>query len=294
MKRWLTVATAVGLAVGVACWAGQIEKGQGPHPDRMPDPNTDAKLRIDGCTTCGPIANAFAEVFGEHCSELEITVKKTGSANGMAALIAGRCDAALMSRPLRQKELRRAVEKGVLPCVHVLAIDGVAVIVHPTNPVKKLSLKQVRKVFTGQITNWKQLGGRDANIVPITRDSSSGTFETFHRVVMDGKRVTRRGEVAVSPASHARIKTTPGAISYVGVGFVDEKVKALAINDVQPTQRTIAAGEYPISRRLFLVTDGWPANGTPLRQLVTFPLTPAGERLIRAKGFVPLTAERME
>ncbi len=294
MKRWVTVVTAVGVGAVVACWAGQGKKVQGPHPDRMPDPTSEAKLRIEGATVCGPIADAFAGVFGEHCSKLEITVKKTGGGSGMAALIARQCDAVLMSRPLKLVELRRAVQKGVLPCMHPLAMDGVAVIVHPTNPVKKLSLDQLRQVFTGEITNWKQLGGRDASIVAISRDSSSGTFETFHRAVMGGKRVAHRVEVGVSPASHARVRTNPAAIGYVGVGFVDEKVTALAIDGVQPTERTIAAGKYPISRRLFLVTDGWPANDTPLRQFVTFHLTRAGIGIIRGKGFVPLGAPGLE
>ena len=144
----------------------------------------ETKLQIEGSTTVGPIADAFAEVFQKE-KGVEITVKKTGSGDGAAALIDGRCQIATMSRFMKEKEFKAAIGNGVITVAHVVAMDGVCVIVHPSNPVKKLSVEQARKIFTGEITNWKELGGPDLKIVVISRDTSSGTYEVWEKKVMN-------------------------------------------------------------------------------------------------------------
>ncbi|MDO8303117.1 MAG: phosphate ABC transporter substrate-binding protein, partial [Sedimentisphaerales bacterium] len=142
-------------------------------------------LQIDGSTTVGPIADAFAEVFKKKYQDATFTVKKTGSGDGAAALIDGRCDIATMSRFMKAEEIKKAVDKGVFPTAHAIAMDGVCVIVHPSNPVTNLTKQQIHDIYTGKITNWKELGGVDMKIVAITRDSSSGTFEVFNEKVMN-------------------------------------------------------------------------------------------------------------
>jgi len=129
-------------------------------------------LHLEGSTTVGPIADAFAEYFKSIYPDLNITVKKTGSGDGAAALVNGRCDIANMSRFMKEKEFTKAVANGVLPVAHVVAMDGVCIIVHPSNPVKELTTAQVRDIYMGKITNWNQLGGPNAKIVPISRDTS--------------------------------------------------------------------------------------------------------------------------
>jgi phosphate transport system substrate-binding protein len=246
-------------------------------------------LQIDGSTTVGPIADAFAEYFKSIQPDLAITVKKTGSGDGAAALIDGRCDIATMSRFMKPEEFQKAVANNVLPVAHVVAMDGVCVVVHPSNPVKALTSAQVRDIYTGKITNWKEVGGSDTPIVVISRDSSSGTYETFETLIMKKQPMAAGVEyVNANPQAQSRVRTTAGAIGYVGLGFL-EGVKALSIDGIAPTRQTVGNGTYPVSRPLFLFTNGYPKLGSVVHKFVSFYLTEKGQELIEAKGFVPLT-----
>ena len=248
-------------------------------------------LQIEGSTTVGPIADAFAEHFNNQYPNLDITVKKTGSGDGAAALGDNRCDIAAMSRFMKDKEFKACVAKDIYPVAHVIAMDGVCVVVHPSNPVKALTTEQIRDIYMGKFTNWKQLGGADEPIVAISRDTSSGTYETFHGLVMHKKEMAGAVEyVNSNPQAHARVKTTPGAIGYVGLGFVDANVKALTVDGVAPSRDTIASGVYPVSRPLFLFTNGYPKLGSMVHRFCAFYLTETGQEIIEAKGFVPVTA----
>ena len=248
-------------------------------------------LQIDGSTTVGPIADAFAEYFMRTNPGLEITVKKTGSGDGAAALIDSRCDIATLSRFMKDSEFKSAVDHNVLPVAHAIAMDGVCIIVHPSNSVKELTSAQVRDIYKGNIKNWKELGGPDAEIVIVSRDTSSGTYETFHEKVMNKQEMAKNVEyVNSNPQCHARVKTTTGAISYVGLGFVDADVKALKIDGIQPTKQTIANGTYPVARPLFMFTNGYPKLGSMVFKFCTFYLSEKGQEIIEAKGFVPVTS----
>ncbi|MGD0077000.1 MAG: phosphate ABC transporter substrate-binding protein [Sedimentisphaerales bacterium] len=248
------------------------------------------KLQIDGSTTVGPIADAFAEYFMRTNPGLEITVKKTGSGDGAAALIDSRCDIATMSRFMKDKEFKSAVDHNVLPVAHAIAMDGVCIIVHPSNTVTAMTSAQVRDIYKGKIKNWKEISGPDAEIVIVSRDTSSGTYETFHEKVMNKEEMAKNVEyVNSNPQAHARVKTTAGAISYVGIGFVDADVKALKIDGIQPTKETIVNGTYPVARPLFLFTNGYPKLGSMVYKFCTFYLTEKGQEIIEAKGFVPVT-----
>ncbi len=247
-------------------------------------------LQIEGSTTVGPIGDAFAEVFDRMKPDLEITVKKTGSGDGAAALVDGRCDIAMMSRFMKESEFKNAVSNGIKPVAHVIAMDGVCVVVHPSNPIKELTSSQIRDIYKGEINNWKALGGPDMEIVVVSRDTSSGTYETFHKLLMEKEKMGSGVEyVNSNPQAHARVSKTMGAIGYVGLGFVDNKVKALKVDDVMPTQSTIAKGVYPISRPLFLFTDGYPELGSSVHEFCTFYLTEKGQEIVESKGFVPVT-----
>ncbi len=247
-------------------------------------------LQIEGSTTVGPIADAFAEYFKKVYPDLDITVKKTGSGDGAAALVDGRCDIATMSRFMKDKEFSEAVKNGVYPVAHVVAMDGVCVVVHPSNPVKGLTKAQIRDIYMGKISNWSQVGGPSLPIVVISRDSSSGTYETFHNLVMEKKEMGSGVEyVNSNPQAHARVKTTAGAIGYVGIGFLDRNVKALKVDGIQPSRQTISSGVYPVARPLFMFTNGYPKLGSMVHKFCTFYLTETGQELIEAKGFVPLT-----
>ena len=247
-------------------------------------------LQIEGSTTVGPIADAFAEAFKSNYPNLEITVKKTGSGDGAAALLDGRCDIAIMSRFMKDKEFAQAVENGVYPVAHVVSMDGVCVVVHPSNPVTQLSTAQIRDIYMGKITNWKEVGGTDLPIIAISRDTSSGTYETFHGLVMNKEKMGSSVEYVNSNSqAHARVKSTVGAIGYVGIGFLDENVKALKVDGILPSRQTIASGQYPIARPLFMFTNGYPKLGSMIFKFCTFYLTETGQEIIEAKGFIPVT-----
>ena len=250
-------------------------------------------LKIEGSTTVGPIADAFAEYFKSNLGISDITVTKNGSGNGAAAIADGRCDIGIMSRFMKDKEFKACVEKdpAVMPVAHVVAMDGVCVVVNPANPVKELTTDQIRDIYTGKITNWKEVGGPDMEIVNITRDSASGTFETFESLVMNKQKMSKKTEeVATNPQMHSRVSTTRGAIGYVGLGFVDHKVKALSVNGITPSRSTIASGTYPVTRPLFMFTNGYPKLGTAVHKFISFHLSEEGQEIIESKGFVPLTS----
>lgn len=269
MKRAIVCMTVAALAMGAVAHA--------------------QTLQIDGSTTVGPIADAFAEYFKSVQPDLAITVKKTGSGDGAAALIDGRCDIATMSRFIKPEEFQKAVANNVLPVAHVVAMDGVCVAVHPSNPVKALTSAQVRDIYAGKITNWNQVGGSNATIVVISRDTSSGTYETFESLIMKKAPMAASVEyVNANPQAQSRVRTTAGAIGYVGLGFL-EGVKALSIDGIMPTRQTVANGTYPISRPLFLFTNGYPKLGSTVHKFVTFHLTEKGQELVEAKSYVPLT-----
>jgi phosphate transport system substrate-binding protein len=222
--------------------------------------------------------------------DLTITVNKSGSGTGASALVDSRCDVATMSRPMKDKEYKDAVGKNVFPFGHVVAMDGVCSIVHPSNPVTKLTIQQVQDIYTGKTTNWRQLGGPDAKIIPVSRDTSSGTYETFNTFVM--KKVKMAGHVeyvSTNPQAFARVETTKGAIAYVGYGFIQPGVKAVTLNNVVPTIETILSGRYPVSRPLYMYTNGFPKLGTMAHKFVTFHLTEKGQEVVEDKGFVPVT-----
>ena len=259
------------------------------------DSNT---LVLDGSTTVGPIAKAFAGYYMEKNPGVNVTVNESGSGNGAKSLINSACDIANMSRFMKPTEFSAAVEKGVMPVAHVVAMDGLPVLVHPSNPVKALTVAQIRDIYTGKITNWRQVGGPNREIVVLSRDTNSGTYETFHNLVMTHKVAGRKVKEKIKDgaeymgsngAVRAAVQSTPAAIGYAGLGFVDKTVKALEINGVYPSADTVTSGQYAISRPLFMFTNGYPKLGSHAHAFVTLHLSEKGQEIIEDIGFVPVT-----
>ena len=152
-----------------------------------------SKIVIDGSTTVGPIAKAFAEYYMAKNKGINITVSESGSGNGAKSLINGTCQIADMSRFMKPKEFKAAANNGIMPVAHVVALDGLPILVHPSNPIKGLTIEQIRDIYLGKIKNWKEIGGPNLKIVKISRDTNSGTYETFEKLVMNiktGPRIT--------------------------------------------------------------------------------------------------------
>lgn len=251
--------------------------------------NAQNKIVIDGSTTVGPISKAFAEYFKEIAPNVNITISESGSGNGVKSLMNNACDIANMSRFMKTAEFKSCVEKDIAPVAHVVAFDGLAVIVNPANKVGALTLEQVADIYTGKISNWKELGGEDAKIVIVSRDTNSGTYETFNEIVLHKKPITKNAEyVGSNGQARTRVNTTKNAIAYVGLGFVDDSVKAASINGILPNAKSIASGRYAIARPLYMFTNGYPKMGSNLYNFVTLHLSKEGCEIIKELGFIPV------
>ena len=249
------------------------------------------KVVMDGSTTVGPIAKAFAEAYMKAHPEVNVTVGESGSGNGAKSIVNGTCDIANMSRFMKANEFEAAVAKKVLPVAHVVALDGLAIVTHPSNPVANLTVQQVYDIYTGKVTSWKAVGGPDMPIVVISRDTNSGTYETFEELVMKKAKIVGSAEyVGSNGAIRQRVQTTKGAIGYVGLGFVDKTVKAVKVNNIEANNETVASGKYPIARPLFMFTNGYPKLGSHTFGLVTMHLSKQGQEIVEKIGYVPVTS----
>lgn len=247
-------------------------------------------LVIDGSTTVGPVSKAFAEYFMAQNPGVNITVSESGSGNGIRSLINGECDIAQSSRFMRNTEFKAAVDAGIFPVVHVVGLDGLAPVVHPANPVSDLTLDQMRDIYSGKITNWKELGGPDLRIVKVSRDTNSGTYGVWMNVVMRGQDMSGDTEyVGSNGAIRQRVQTTQAAIGFVGLGFVDRTLKALRVNGVASNPENVSSGKFPIARPLYLITNGYPKLGSTLHRFMTVYLTQDGQKIVEGVGFVPVT-----
>ncbi|HNX96093.1 MAG TPA: PstS family phosphate ABC transporter substrate-binding protein [Candidatus Aminicenantes bacterium] len=248
------------------------------------------KIVVDGSTTVGPIAKAFAEYFMKVNPEVSITVSESGSGNGAKSLVNKSCQVATMSRAMKQGEYEAAVHSEILPISHVVALDGLAMIVHPANPVKNLTTDQVKAIYLGRIKNWNQVGGPNTPIVIISRDTNSGTYETFETRIMKGEKIAKNCEyVGSNGAIRQRVQSTRAAVGYVGIGFLDNTVKALSVNGVLPSLDTVKDGSYPIARPLYMYTNDYPKMGSALYRYVTLYLSKKGQQMIEEIGFIPVT-----
>ncbi len=244
-------------------------------------------ITIQGSTTVNPVSQITAEAFMDQYPHINISIRGGGSGTGLAALVDDAVELAQSSRFIREDEVRRAVENGVYPVPHRIAMDGIAVVVHPDNPVNELTLDELQAIFSAEITCWSELGGPNQEITIVSRDSASGTFGVFNDIVLRDRRLA---PTALTQASNAAISTTvaetPGGIGYVGLGYLSERLQAVFVDGVKPDNTTVSSGEYPIARPLFFFTNGWPEGS--VASYISFVLSPAGQELIEQQGFVPL------
>lgn len=240
---------------------------------------------IDGSTTVGPIAKSFAAYFTKRYG-VPVTVSESGSGNGAKSLINGACDIAAMSRDMKTQEIAAARKKGIQPVAHVAALDGIAIVVHPSNPVRGLTKAQIAGIYQGRYTNWREVGGPNSRIVVIQRESNSGTQESF-KTLVTGKAVPimpRAESQASNGAVKSRVSTTPSAIGFIGMGFLDSSVRAVPVDGVKPSVASIRSGTYKLSRKLYFYTSGQPTGS--IKQFLALPSTADGRRIISELGFI--------
>lgn len=245
------------------------------------------KLRVEGSTTVLPIAQMAAEEFMDARPDVTISVQGGGSGVGIASLMDKTCDIADASRAMKDDEIKNAVAKGVNPVAHIVAMDGIAVILHPSNKIANLTIDQIRKIYTGKISNWKEVGGEDKKIVVLSRDSASGTFEAFSKLALNGEKVRKDALMnASNKAIATTVENTPGAIGYVGVGYITKKVKAVTVENVVCVKKNVLTKTYPLSRPLFMYTNGKPQGA--VKEFIDFILSKEGQALVEEAGYVGL------
>ncbi|HOC60052.1 MAG TPA: phosphate ABC transporter substrate-binding protein [Smithellaceae bacterium] len=243
---------------------------------------------IKGSTTVLPVAQGTLEAFMKANPGVQMSLSGGGSGEGIKALIDKTADIATSSREIKPKEIELAKSKGVHPVAHIVAYDAIIPVVHPKNKVKNLTVDQLGQIYQGNITNWKELGGDDLKIVVISRDSSSGTFESWDHFVMKKAKVTPKAQMLASNgALVTAVAKNKYAIAYLGIGYLNKSVKPLQVNGITASIQTAMSKEYPFSRELYMYTNGEPQNA--VAKYLAFVKSTQGQKVVAKEGFVPLT-----
>ncbi|MCF8035139.1 MAG: PstS family phosphate ABC transporter substrate-binding protein [Desulfarculaceae bacterium] len=248
----------------------------------------DSSITITGSTTVLPIAQKAAEVYMKKNPGVRISVAGTGSGDGIKAVIDGTADIGDASRDMKKKEIALAKKKGVTPVKHVVALDCIVPVVNPVNPVKDLTIAQLKGIYTGKIKNWKEVGGNDKTIVVVSRDSSSGTFEVWNKKVL-GKKVRVRPDAQLQASNGAVAQAVAGnkyGIGYVGIGYLNPKLKGLTVGGVMASPKTAMDMSYPIARQLYMFTGSSPKPETV--KFLKFVKGAEGQKIAEEEGFVPV------
>ena len=247
---------------------------------------------IKGSTTVLPIAQAALEAYMKANKDVQISLSGAGSGDGIKALIDKTTDIANSSREIKKEEISLAEKKGVKPVAHVVAYDALIPVVHPKNKIKDLSIDQLSQIYQGKITNWKEVGGEDLKIVIISRDSSSGTFESWDHFIMKKAKVYPRAQMM---ASNGTIVTAVAnnryAIGYLGIGYINKSVKPLQVNGVVGSAETVLSNKYPLARNLYMYTNGEPTG--EVAKFIAFVKSVQGQTIVKKVGFVPLVTKKI-
>ena len=250
-------------------------------------------IQIKGSDTMLNLGQKIAEEAMKSNKGMKIAVTGVGSGTGIAAIINKTVDIAQSSRDIKEKEIEQAKAGGTEIKEYIVAYDGITVIVNKENPVKNLTTDQLRSIYIGEITNWKELGGEDLPIVVTSRDSSSGTHLFFKEHILrkgneKGPEEYRKDALFL-PANQSivdEVTKNKAAIGYIGMGYMTEAVHGVSINGIEPTVENVANKSYSISRGLI-----WALNGEPqgdLKIFLDFMLSEKGQEIVKKEGFVPV------
>jgi phosphate transport system substrate-binding protein len=261
--------------------------------------NSSAYIQNKGSDTIVNLALAWAEKYQQEHPEVRISVTGGGSGTGIAALINGTVDIANASRKIKDEEIAQAKANGIDPVEHIIARDAIAVIVNPENPVSQLTLKQISDIYSGKLSNWKEIGGDDRPIVRLSRETNSGThvyfLETVLRLGKKDDKTLFSMDTLLLPSSEgivAEIRQNPNAIGYDGLGYVPKDLKMIAIAKeeggayVLPSIATVNDKTYPIARDLYMYTNGQPKG--VVKEYLDWILSPEAQDIVAQLGFVPV------
>jgi len=280
LKKGLVVLTMIMFAVS----AFAAEKGS---------------IQIKGSDTMVNLGQAWAEAFNKFHPDVNVAVTGGGSGTGIAALINGTCDIAECSRAMEAKEIKQAEAKGIEPNQEIVGLDGIAVVVNPKNSVKDLAMDQLRDIFMGNIKNWKALDGKNKPIVILSREVNSGTHIFFKEHVL--RRGNSKGpeeyapDALLMPSSQAiadEVANNENAIGYYGMGYISTKQKVVAVAKdanspfIEPTIENVKSNKYPISRPLYMYTNGKPKGA--IKDFLDFVFSKDGQDIVKRLDFVPI------
>lgn len=244
-------------------------------------------LTAEGSTTVLPLAQKAAEMYMDAQPNISISIRGGGSGVGLNSLISSTADLAMSSRALKEEEKEKAYQNNITPHENIIAMDAIALIVNPSNKVSSLTKEQVKDIFTGKVTNWQALGGENIKIVVVSRDSASGTFEAFSELALNKEKVVPSALMQASNQGVAGVvASAPGAIGYVGLGYINAKTKALSINQTTPSVQSVLDKKYIYARPLYIYTNGAPKGET--KAFLDFMLSIEGQRIASELGFVPV------
>ncbi|HVP11411.1 MAG TPA: phosphate ABC transporter substrate-binding protein [Phycisphaerae bacterium] len=242
---------------------------------RRDDPGT---VNVVGSTSIQPFAELLAQEYEKKNPDHKVDVQGGGSTAGLQAVANGLAQIGMCSRGLTPEESKQFT--GVM-----IARDGLAVVVNPANPVSELKMEQVRGLFSGQIKNWKDIGGRDEPVRVITREESSGTRECFVHLVMGQEKISREALVQESSgAVKELVKGNTAAIGYISLGLVGKELKALVVDGEQPTAQNVLDGKYKLARPLLFVTKGSPSPAA--QKFIDFVLLAESQKTLEAEGLI--------
>lgn len=255
--------------------------GEAEATEEAPAADLSGTISLAGSTSMEKLCEAMSESFMETYPGVTVTVEYTGSGAGLESLASGSVDIGNSSRHLKDEEVAGgAVE-------NVVAIDGIAVIVDPANSVSDIPADKLAAIYKGEITNWSDLGGNDEAIVVIGRESGSGTRDAFEELLEVKDACKYAQELDSTGGVKAKVAATPGAIGYVSLDVVDESIKAVAIDSVEPTEANIIAGDYLLSRPFVMATNGEiSAQNDLVKGWFDYISSDAGKDVIKSAGLI--------
>ena len=252
MKKLLTFAMAAVMALALLAGCGNTATDGSGSTDQ-PSGGSDTAavsgtVSTDGSTSMEKVIGALSESYMAANKDVTVNYNPTGSGSGITAVQEGTCDIGLSSRALKDEEKAAGLQETVL------AYDGIAIIVHPDNPVSDLTLDQIAKLYTGEITNWKDVGGNDAEVVLIGREAASGTRDGFESITGTKDKCQYRQELTSTGDVITAVSQNPDAIGYASLASIKDSVKALNVDGVTPSEATVKDGSYKVQRPFVLVT----------------------------------------
>ena len=266
----IALATSIG-AVFAGCGAGASDNSTG---------NAGGTVTTDGSTSMSKVIGALSEAY-ESDTGVTVTYNATGSGSGIQAVQEGRCDIGLSSRSLKDEEKAKGLEETTL------ALDGIALVVNPENPVSDLDLETISKIYTGEISNWKDVGGNDSDIVLIGREAGSGTRDGFESITYTTDKCQYRQELTSTGDVIATVASNPNAIGYASLSAIKDSVKALKVAGVAPSEETVKDGSYVVQRPFVLVTVKDKALSENAKKFMEFVTSKSANDIISGAGVVP-------